>query len=497
MTEEAVLGIDIGTSSTKAALADAEGTIIATAQRKNVTSMPRPGWVEHDAEQTWWAGLVAVCNELAPLAGSRLRGVCVSGIGPCVVPCDGDVNPLRPAILYGIDSRATAETDELEERFGLEAIIRRGGSALSSQAVGPKLLWLRHHEPDVWNRTKRWYMASSFAVARLTGEYVLDHHSASQCDPLYDLEAGDWAYDWTSEIANGVPLPPLVWPNQQVGVVSAAAARETGLPVGTPVVAGTIDAWAEAFSAGVRRDGDVMVMYGSTIFVVRVGEPTMRNPLLWLTQGVEAGTHTLAAGMSTAGSLTDWVRSLAGDPAWDDLLAEAAATPPGAHGLLVLPYFAGERTPIYDPLARGVLAGLTLQHGRGDLLRAVYEGTAFGVRQILALLAGASGPPARVVAVGGGAASELWLQIVSDVAAVSQQVPMQTIGACYGDCLLAAIGVGLVSARTDWSQPRLTVEPRPEHRELYDRLYALYTGLYRETADTVHHLAKLDSGGTR
>jgi xylulokinase len=138
-----------------------------------------------------------------------------------------------------------------------------------------------------------------------------------------------------------------------------------------------------------------------------------------------------------------------------------------------------------------------LRHGRGDLLRAVYEGTAFGIRQILELFADASGPPARVVAVGGGASSELWLQIVGDVAGVSQEVPAQTIGACYGDCLLAAIGVGLVPDRTDWSQPGVTIEPRPEHRELYDSLYALYTRLYTETADIVHHLAKHDSGGTR
>jgi xylulokinase len=495
MSEERVLGIDIGTSSTKAVVADADGTIVATALRDHAVSMPRPGWVEHDAEHTWWAELVAVCNELAPHARDRLRGVCVSGIGPCVVPCDDQLRPLRPAILYGIDTRATEEIDELEQRFGADAILRRGGSVLSSQAIGPKLLWLRHHEPEVWASTAGWYMASSFAVARLTGEYVLDHQSASQCNPLYDLDAGDWAHDWGAEIAGGVQLPRLVWPSEQVGVVSAGAAEETGLPAGTPVVAGTVDAWAEAFSVGVRRDGDLMLMYGSTIFVVRVGEATTADPLLWATQGVEAGTRSLAAGMSTAGSLTEWVRSLVGGPGWDELLADAAAGPPGARGLLLLPYFAGERTPIYDPLARGVLAGLTLQHGRGDLLRAVYEGTALGVRQILALVADASGPPARVVAVGGGTSSELWLQIVSDVTGVTQEVPAQTIGACYGDCLLAAIGVGLVPDRTDWSRTKRSVEPDAARREFYDGLYPLYRGLYLETADTVHRLTTLDSGG--
>jgi xylulokinase len=491
MSEEAVLGVDIGTSSTKGALVEADGTIVATAQREHMISVPRPGWVEHDAERTWWSEFVAVCSELAPLAGDRIRGVCVSGIGPCVVACDEDVRPLRPAILYGIDTRATAEIEELEQRLGAEAILRRGGSALSSQAIGPKLLWLQRNEPDVWARTRGWYMASSFVVARLTGEYMLDHHSASQCDPLYDLDASDWAHDWAGEIAADVPLPRLLWPSEQAGVITAAAARETGLPAGTPVVAGTIDAWAEAVSVGVRRDGDLMLMYGSTIFLVRVGETTAAHPLLWSTQGVEPGTRSLAAGMSTAGSLTEWLRTVAGGPGWDELVAEAAAVPPGAHGLLLLPYFAGERTPIYDPLARGVVAGLTLQHGRGDLLRAVYEGTAFGVRQILELVADASDPHARIVAVGGGASSELWVQVVSDVTGVTQEVPVQTIGACYGDALLAAIGVGLVPAATDWTRVKRTVEPAAQHRELYDELYELYTRLYVETAETVHRLALL------
>jgi xylulokinase len=494
VNEESVLGIDIGTSATKAVLARPDGTIIAQARREHELSLPRPGWAEHDAEHTWWADVLAVCAELAPLAGDGLLGMCVSGIGPCVVPCDSRVRPLRPAILYGIDTRSTAEIAELERRFGIEAMLARAGSTLSSQALGPKLLWLRRNEPEIWEQTSGWYMASSFVVARLTGAYVLDHHSASQCDPLYDLERGTWAPDWADEVVPGVPLPELAWPTDEVGSVTAAAALETGLPEGTPVVAGTVDAWAEAFSVGVRRPGDLMLMYGSTMFFVQVVETANRDPLLWSTQGVERGSRSLAAGMATSGSLTQWVRGLVGNPAWDELLNEAVAVPPGSRGLLLLPYFAGERTPVYDPLARGVVAGLTLRHGRAELLRATYEATGFGARQILELFTQAARPPERIVAVGGGTNAELWLQTVSDITGVEQLIPAETIGASYGDALIAAIGVGVVAPGTDWSEVAGRVLPSASSRGLYDDLFELYGRLYRETQDVVHRLGAIGTG---
>jgi len=489
VAEESLLGIDIGTSSTKAVLVRPDGTVIAETQRPHRLSLPRPGWAEHDAEAVWWTDVLSVCQELVPIAGKGLSGICVSGIGPCVVPCDREVRPLRPAILYGIDTRATLEIEELEHELGPQRILERGGSALSSQAIGPKLLWLRRHEPDVWEHAAAWYMASSFVVARLTGEYVLDHHSASQCDPLYDLEAGAWASDWIDLISPGIRFPELVWPSEQVGVVTAEAARLTGLPPGVPVVAGTVDAWAEAFSVGVRRSGDLMLMYGSTMFFIEVADRPRRQPLLWTTQGAERGTRTLAAGMSTAGSLTEWVRALVGDADWQDLLGDAGRVPAGSEGLLLLPYFAGERTPIYDPLARGVIAGLSLMHGRGHLLRAAYEGIGYGVRQILDLFGSVEGEPRRVVAVGGGTESALWVRIVSDVTGVSQQIPRVRVGAAYGDALLAAIGAGLVEPETDWAELERIVDPSGAASAVYQELYELYLKLYAETADTVHRLA--------
>lgn len=256
-----------------------------------------------------------------------------------------------------------------------------------------------------------------------------------------------------------------------------------------------MDAWAEAFSAGVRRPGDLMLMYGSTMFFVQVLSGPTSHPSLWSTVGVDPGSYTLAAGMATSGSLTGWVQELCGGVDFADLVTEAAGTPPGSDGLVLLPYFAGERTPIFDHRARGVVAGLTLRHSRAHLFRAVYEGIAYGIRQILELLDSERDPIRRLVAVGGGTQGRLWTEIVSNVTGRAQQVPAQTIGASYGDALLAAIGSGLVPPETDWAAAGEVVSPDPAHRDLYDQLYCIYGDLYPATRSLVHQLAVVQEEG--
>ncbi|MFG1815340.1 FGGY-family carbohydrate kinase [Kribbella sp. NPDC049174] len=484
-----VIGVDIGTGSTKAVLTTLDGTVKAAARRDHAPSLPQPGWAEMDAERDWWGDVADVLQELTS-AGDRILAVCVSGLGPCVVQADDDLRPRRPAILYGVDTRATREITEITEQLGADAILERCGKDLSSQAIGPKLAWLRREAGSEWQPTDRWFSAHTYVVARLTGEWVLDHHTASQCDPFYDIRKQEWATDWVGEVLPGLALPRLVWPSQQVGVVQSEAAAATGLAEGTPVVAGTVDAWAEAFSVGVRRPGDLMLMYGSTMFFVQVLTAPTSVRGLWTTSGVEPSSHTLAAGMATSGTIATWLQDLTGGVPFETLVAEAAAVPAGSEGLVMLPYFSGERTPIYDPLARGVIAGLTLRHRRGHLLRAAYEGIACGVRQIVGAFEEAAGQPTRIVAVGGGTQGGLWTQIVSDVCGLEQQVPAQTIGASYGDALLAAIGVGLVPPETDWARLDHTVGPDPSTATAYSTLFRTFTELYPATRPQVHRLAR-------
>lgn len=488
-----LLGVDVGTSSSKGVLTDPAGRIVARAERPHGLSLPRPGWAEHDAEAVWWSDLVAITRELLGAAPGPIAAVAVSGIGPCLLPVDEEDRPLRPAILYGIDTRATAEIEELTARYGAERILERGGSPLTSQAVGPKLLWLRRREADVWARTRRIFMASSFVVRRLTGEYVLDHHSASQCDPLYDIAGEHWIADWAAEIAPGLELPRLCWPAEVAGRVTPRAAAATGIPTGTPVAAGTIDAWAEATSAGVRAPGDTMLMYGTTMFIVEAVAALRPHPAMWGTAGVFPSSRTLAAGMATSGALTGWFRAIAGEPPWETLLAEAERVPAGAEGLVALPYFAGERTPLFDPNARGLIAGLTLSHGRGHLYRALLEATAFGVRHILETMADGGAAPGRLIAVGGGTRGGLWTRIVSDVTGRPQELPRETIGACHGDALLAAIAAGLASSETPWNPRAEVVEPDPTLAGRYGALYGVYRSLYPATRDQAHALARLQA----
>ncbi|CAN5860514.1 FGGY-family carbohydrate kinase [soil metagenome] len=493
---ELLLGIDVGTASTKGVLVRPDGTIVATASSAHGVSMPHPGWAEHDAEELWWNEFVSICRELLQQAHGQVVAVCASGIGACLLPADAKGIPLRSAILYGIDSRAASEIEELNDRYGQEELLARCGSVLTTQAVGPKLLWLERNEPEVWERTEKFFMVSSFIAYRLTGQYVLDHHSASQCDPLYDVHANVWIEEWASDIAPGLPLPSLLWPAEIAGEVTRQAAEETGLPAGTPVAAGTIDAWSEGASVGVQSPGDLMLMYGTTMFMIEILREPLFHPGLWGTAGLLPGTHNLAAGMATSGALTGWIQEVSSGLSYEELTEEAGDVPPGSNALVILPYFAGERTPLFDPDARGLISGLTIGHRRGHLYRAMLEATAYGVRHILGYMREAGGGGERFVAVGGGTKGGLWTQIVSDVTGCEQQLPEETIGAAYGDALLAARAVGLVDQDTDWSHIVDTVEPQEANRGVYDELYGVYRELYPATREQIHKLAKMQQGGS-
>lgn len=485
----ATIGVDIGTSSTKGVLVTLTGTIVATAVRAHDVQRPAPGHVEADGA-SWWQEFVSIAHELAARAaadGITIGAIGVSGMGPCTLITDGGGTPLAPAILYGVDMRATAEIAELTERYGAAAVVERCRSALTSQAVGPKLAWLARHRPDAFARATRLFMPSSYLVWQLTGEYVLDHHSASQAVPLYDSAAGAWHDPWWGDIAAHIAQPRLAWSTEVAGTLTDAAATATGLPAGIPVTAGTVDAWAEAVSVGAVGVGDLMLMYGTTMFLIATTAAPTASPPLWGTVGVSPGTFNLAAGMATSGAITAWLRDVTGAD-YGTLLAEAAAAGPGAGGLVMLPYFAGERTPFEDPDARGLVAGLTLDHGRGHVYRAALEATAMGVRHNLDAFAAAGVEVDRVVAVGGGVTGALWPQVVSDVCGRSQQTRRHSVGAALGSAYLAAANVADVTI-DEWNPPATTVEPDPATTAVYDELFADYRALYTATAAVTHRLA--------
>lgn len=484
------LGIDIGTFESKGVLIEDGGRVVAQAGRPHEMIVPRPGWAEHRAMEDWWGDFVFLTRKLLADSGvdpRQIRAVAASAIGPCMLPVDADGAPLINAVLYGVDTRAAREIQDLNAEIGEDVILERCGNALTSQSVGPKILWFRRNHPELWARTGKILTSTSFLTFKLTGEQVIDHYTAANFSPLYDISTQDWCFD-LGDICRPDLLPRLMWSTEIAGHVTAAAAAETGLGEGTPVTCGTIDAAAEAVSVGVRAPGDMMMMYGSTIFIILLSDKALSDARLWHAPWLFPGEHAAMAGLATSGTLTHWfrdqfARELPRDSAFGTLTREAEASRPGAKGLLCLPYFSGERTPIHDDRAKGSFFGLDLTHDRGDMYRAVLEGIASATRHIAETYAEAGQKPARVLAVGGGTKNRPWLKATSDLTGLDQIVCEVTTGASYGNAFLASLAVGAAQPgdMATWNPVAETVEA--ERHEVYERQYPLFLKLYERTKD--------------
>ncbi len=494
--KEYLLGIDIGTASSKGVLIEAaSGKPVAEVSIEHELSMPRAGWVEQDAETIWWDEFVQIVKDLlvhTTIPPSEIAGIGISGIGPCVLPVDADFKPLRPAILYGIDSRASAEIKQYEEALGPDEIFRRAGCELSSSSVGPKILWIYKNEPEIYQKT-RWFMSSqNFIVARLTGRAVIDIYTASTYSPIIDVEKSEWLDEEVAGINPFDKLPEKVWSTDIVGKVTAEAAKITGLAEGTPVVAGAIDAAAEAVSIGNVAVGETMAMFASSNSIIALTDVFTRSRTFWGLNWLFPGQYALVGGMATVGSLTKWfldnIYRPDPDSQEDNPYAQMSRllekSKPGANNLLALPYFEGERTPIYDPNAKGAFFGLTLRHSQADLYRAMLEGVGFGIRHNLEALAEEGVAVNRINAVGGATQNLGWMQIIADIAEVEVRIMQGYSGAAFGAAILAGIGVGIykdASQAKNWEQAAISLKPNPDNAETYRRLYPAFRRLYEDT----------------
>jgi xylulokinase len=339
-------------------------------------------------------------------------------------------------------------------------------------------------------------------VYKLTGVPSIDIYSASGYAPLFDIYKFGWYEEVASQITPIDRLPQAYWSCEIVGEVTAEAAKETGLAAGTPVIAGTIDAAAEAISAGVAEFGDMMLMFGSSIFFIMKTAELHKTQHFWSANFLERGAFAFMGGMSTSGSLTTWFRDRfaqkeveqeksGGENAYAVLAREAAGSSTGANGLVALPYFEGERTPLHDPKAKGSLFGLSLKHTRGDVYRAILESVGFGIRHNLEVMREEDVIPGRILAVGGGTQNELWMQLVADIVNIELAIPEQLIGASYGDAFMAGIGVGLfkdLTQITQWVKNKKVVVPNSETHGQYALNYSFFRNLYEATRSLMHDL---------
>ncbi len=480
-----LVGVDIGTSSTKGVLVDESGQIIASHTVVHGVVRPQHDWAEQDADQVWWGDFVEIARYLmsqAP-AGSKVASIGVSGTCPTLVPVGCNGKPLRRGILYSIDRRALAEIDDVVSGIGEHEIVARSGNVLSTQCIAPKLLWMKRHEPDVYENTQWVLGTTGYVVWRLTGEACWDHFCAGDGGYGYHISDCRWDIDALGKMGiDPSILPPLKWSTEVVGVVNGDASRETGLPEGTPVIAGTGDAAAEMVGTGVIGEGFLALLYGSTLATMSPVSRMWVHPGFILTPGLVPGGYLMSSVLGTGCALIEWIRRMLG---WDGsmpdyaaLEAEAARVPAGSDGLVFIPYLAGQRSPEVHPGMSGALLGLGLGHSRGHVYRAALEGVAFALRSSLAELSreGLLGEY-EIRAAGGGSRSELWTQIVTDVCRHSQQLTSGSVRAPIGSAFLAGRAVGIVDAddlRERWVGFRSAVDVREAYADAYDQHYGRF-----------------------
>lgn len=490
MTDGHFIGIDIGTSSTKAVLMDRAGQVVCDGSIPTGTLSPAPGLAEQDPERCWWASVVRVIDCLRSQMGSAWRRRHISGLGVCglfpaVVPLSSSGRPLRPAILYGIDRRCVDEAAQLEQAFGDPEILRVSGNVMSPQSIAPKLLWLRRHEPDVFGHTSVFTDAAGYIVRRFTGCDAVDPVRASSA-LAYDMARGEWNSAFCEYVGLGPGQLPSIRPSHEViGVVTEAAALETGIAPGTPVVTGTGDIAAELVSAGLGRGGEALLACGSTFCVIRPVDDYLPSRPIGLAAGLLDIRHIMVGGSTSGGNTRDWAIGLfSGDitseaMAGETLDAEAARIRPGSDGLVFLPYLRGERAPVRDPGARGVLFGLTDAHTRAHVYRGMLEGVGYAVRDIIEAMEQLSGSSiGRVAAVGGGA-STAWVQIISDIIGL----PMTRLtgsSAARGAAILAAVGAGVADPRSLPPPLELqTCSPNLSNTGIYAKGHKVYRRIYQ------------------
>lgn len=496
--QEAILSLDLGTTACKALLFTPEGVALAEGQREYPTYYPAPGLAEQEAAD-WWSATVAAARAAL---GAATEPVHVIALGlstqrETMLPVDAAGRPLRRAITW-LDRRSGAQATRLAEQFGAAEIHARTGMLPEATFSGTKLRWLAEHEPELAREAALFLQPKDYLFMRLTGLPATDPSVASRT-LLWSIHGGwlDELIEWAS-IRKG-QLPPVAG-SGEAGRLTAEAAVALGLPAGIPVALGAGDRCCEALGAGVRPGGRVMLSTGTATNVAgalaHLPQPLL--PGVLYTRHAVAGEWLAEQGMGTGGSVLRWLRDTLGEVDYRRLGAEAAASPPGAKGLLLLPFFMGVRATRWNPTARGAILGLSLAHGRGELARSVMEGVACEVRACLDLLRRAGQRPTEFVLLGGGAKSALWSQIKADVTGLPTVVPRVPEAASLGAMLLAGQAAGL------WSDPAeralalnpgaTQFAPNAALEPLYDKLYALYNQLYSSVAPLYAELAELAEG---
>jgi xylulokinase len=489
-----LMGIDVGTTATKTILIDLEGHVAASVEQSSTLLSQHAGWAEEDADQ-WWANVCSCTSECIRQAGikaSQVAAVGASGMVPTIVLLDKDGNVLRNSIQQN-DARAVEEIEYLRSQTDAEDILRRTGSAITQQTIGTKTLWLRRHEPWVLEKAAHLMGSYEFIAHRLTDTFHIERNWALESG-YFDLYKEDWDDKILklSTIDRGL-LASVHWPSEVIGKVTPDAAALTGLAAGTPVVAGSADHIASSFSSGLKEQGDLLVKLGGAGDIMISLDTILVDERLFLDYHDIPGKYIASGCMASSGSLIKWFRSqFAPLASYADLDAAAEGIPAGSDGLILLPYFLGEKTPIQDPQARGTLVGLTLTHTSAHVYRAVLEGISYGFLHHLQVFAEHGLTPTHARCANGGARSALWKQVTADVLGIQLEQVADHPGSSLGAAFCAGMGVG---AFTRWDEVERYIristvtQPNPENHSRYIKLFGLYREIYEALKDKFPRLA--------
>ena len=507
-----VLAHDLGTTGNKATLYDSAGHLVGSAFHAYATEYARPRWAEQDPD-AWWQ---AVCDSSRQLLHqTRIPGdqiVCIVFSGQMMgcVPVDEQARPLRRAIIWA-DQRAVEQVRWLAERIPPNQIYRITGHRLSPSYSLAKILWLRDHQPDIYRAAHKFLHAKDAMVARLTGAFVTDPSDASGMN-LYDLEQGQWSEPILQAAQLAPEKLPAIRPSTAVaGGVRPAVAEEVGVPAGTPVVIGGGDGACAAAGAGVVTEGAAYNYVGSSSWIALATPRPIHDPAQrTFTFGhVVPGMFMPTGTMQAAGASYQWTRDQLcplevqsgeqlGLSPYQLMNLEAEASPPGANGLLFLPYLMGERSPRWNPNARGAFVGLTIRHSRADMIRAVLEGVTLNLRVILDAFREQGAAIQSMRLIGGGARGRFWNQLMADVYGLPvQRLAILEEATSMGAALTGGVGVGLYPSfamSQEMNPVAQRFQPDPEAQAAYQRLLPIFDAAYQALVPVYEELAAWESG---
>lgn len=491
-----ILGIDIGTTSVKAILLSNEGKIVDESTKEHDLLSLHANWAEEDAN-IWWQNTLLAVSDLTARNRDRLpdlKAIGCSGMVPAIVFLDEHNVPLRNTIQQN-DARAIDQIDRITKALDQETLFARTGGYTNQQHILPRILWVKENEPDVFAKTKTVMGSYDYIAFKLTGIRQLEMNWAVESG-AFDVHTREWIGEYLTAFGIDPAILPPVSPSMQV--IGKTLPGIAGLPAGIPVISGSADHVASTLAAGITEPGDLLIKFGGAGDILYCTDTVKPHPLLFFDYHIVPERYLLNGCMASSGSLVKWytrdILSLNDKDTFRKLDEEAESVPPASDGLFILPYFIGEKTPLFDPTARGVFVGLTLAHNRGAIFRAILESVIYGFRHHVDVLREAGYSIRRVYATNGGAKSRFWCQIAADVLGEEIVSFPAHPGSALGVAFLAGMAVGVFQS---WEEihtcltERRTFRPIAENKKIYDRAYPIFRNLYTALTPSFAAINKL------